>query len=117
MVILKFGSYPKPPPPPPNTLFSFTVEHCISSPVLFCSPGQGHDTQPNVHLFSVLVTLCTLAIQHHIYIYIYNAGRPLWSSIRVPNYRPRGSGSIPSATNVLRRSGSGTGPTQPREYN
>jgi hypothetical protein len=37
--------------------------------------------------------------------------------VRVPNCRSRGRGSIPSTTRFLRISGSGTGPTQPREYN
>jgi hypothetical protein len=35
--------------------------------------------------------------------------------VRVPGYRSRGSGSIPGATR--RNSESGTGSTQPREYN
>jgi hypothetical protein len=37
--------------------------------------------------------------------------------VRVPGYRSRGPGSIPCATDFLRYSGSGTGSTQPREYN
>jgi hypothetical protein len=37
--------------------------------------------------------------------------------VRVPGYRSTGPGSIPGATNFLRTSGSGTGTTQPREYN
>jgi hypothetical protein len=37
--------------------------------------------------------------------------------IRVPGYRCRGSGSIPVATRFSISSGSGTGFTQPREYN
>jgi hypothetical protein len=36
--------------------------------------------------------------------------------VRVPDYRFRGPGSIPSATR-LRSSGSGTGSTQPRDDN
>jgi hypothetical protein len=36
---------------------------------------------------------------------------------RVPGYRLRGLSSIPGTTNFLRSSGSGTGFTQPRQYN
>jgi hypothetical protein len=35
--------------------------------------------------------------------------------VRAPGYRPRGPGSIPG--DFLRSNGSGTGSTQPREYN
>jgi hypothetical protein len=37
--------------------------------------------------------------------------------VRVLGYRPGGSGSIPGTTRIKKRSGSGTGSTQPREYN
>jgi hypothetical protein len=37
--------------------------------------------------------------------------------VRVPGCRSRSLGSIPGATRFLRSSGSGTGFTQPREYN
>jgi hypothetical protein len=37
--------------------------------------------------------------------------------VRAPDYRSKGPGSIPGATNFLRSSGSGTESTQPREYN
>jgi hypothetical protein len=37
--------------------------------------------------------------------------------VRVPGYRSRGPGSIPALPDFLRSSGSGTGFTQPREYN
>jgi hypothetical protein len=37
--------------------------------------------------------------------------------VRVPGYRSRGPGSIPALPDFLRSSGSGTGSTQPREYN
>jgi hypothetical protein len=36
---------------------------------------------------------------------------------RVSGYRSRGLGSIPALPDFLRSSGSGTGSTQPREYN
>jgi hypothetical protein len=35
--------------------------------------------------------------------------------VRVPGYRSRGPGSIPTLPDFLRSSGSGTGSTQPRE--
>jgi hypothetical protein len=37
--------------------------------------------------------------------------------VRIPGYKSRGPCSIPSAITFLRSSGSGTGSTQPREYN
>jgi hypothetical protein len=37
--------------------------------------------------------------------------------VRVPDHRSRGPGSIPALPDFLRSSGSGTGSTQPREYN
>jgi hypothetical protein len=37
--------------------------------------------------------------------------------VRVPGYRYGGPGSIPGATVFSESSGSGTGSTQPREYN
>jgi hypothetical protein len=37
--------------------------------------------------------------------------------VGVPGYRYRGPGSIPGATVFLRSSGSGTGSTEPLEYN
>jgi hypothetical protein len=37
--------------------------------------------------------------------------------VRVPGYRSRGPGSNPALPDCLRSSGSGTGSTQPREYN
>jgi hypothetical protein len=47
---------------------------------------------------------------------VYVVWSPLWSSVRVLGYRSGGPGSIPGTTkkNVV---GSGTGSTQPREYN
>jgi hypothetical protein len=43
-------------------------------------------------------------------------GRPCGLEVRVPGYRFRGPGTIPSATRLfLRSSGSGTGSTQPRD--
>jgi hypothetical protein len=46
----------------------------------------------------------------------YNSRPPLWSSVRVLGYRSGGPGSIPGTTRK-KSSGSGTGSTQPREYN
>jgi hypothetical protein len=37
--------------------------------------------------------------------------------VRVPGYRSRGPGSIPALPDFLGSSGSGTGSTEPREYN
>jgi hypothetical protein len=37
--------------------------------------------------------------------------------VRVPGYRSRGPGTIPSATDFLTSCGPGTGSTEPREYN
>jgi hypothetical protein len=37
--------------------------------------------------------------------------------VRVPGYRSRGLGSIPGVPHFLKSSGSGTGYTQPSEYN
>jgi hypothetical protein len=38
-------------------------------------------------------------------------------AVRVSGYRPRGLGLIPALPDFLRSSESGTGCTQPREYN
>jgi hypothetical protein len=37
--------------------------------------------------------------------------------VRDPGHRSRGPGSIPGTTRIKKSSGSGTGSTQPREYN
>jgi hypothetical protein len=38
-------------------------------------------------------------------------------AVRVVGYRSGGPGSIPGTTRIKKSSGSGTGSTQPREYN
>jgi hypothetical protein len=50
---------------------------------------------------------------------LYSLLLGMWtaSMVRVSGYRSRGPGSISGATRFLRSSGSGTGSTQPREYN
>jgi hypothetical protein len=50
------------------------------------------------------------------YVYIYIYDRPCGLVVRVLGYRSGGSGSIPGTTRK-KNSGSGTGSTQPREYN
>jgi hypothetical protein len=44
-----------------------------------------------------------------------NPGPPLWSELLTT--APKVPGSIPALPDFLRSKGSGTGPTQPREYN
>jgi hypothetical protein len=50
-------------------------------------------------------------------IYLIPADRLCGLVVRVPGDRSRGPGPIPGTTREKKSSGSGTGSTQPREYN
>jgi hypothetical protein len=70
-------------------------------------------------LHNLLIVLVQIANKMGLQkIYIYNIEDRLCGLVvRVLGYRSGGPGSIPGTTRRKKSSGSGTGSTQPREYN
>jgi hypothetical protein len=63
-----------------------------------------------------MILLQTLLLYYYYY-FILEADRLCGLVVRVLGYRSGGPGSIPGTTRKKKSSGSGTGSTQPREYN
>jgi hypothetical protein len=68
-------------------------------------------------LYQKLSSVLIFTVKESLQLPFSNVDRLCSLEVRVPGCRSIGQGSIPGATRFFRSSGSGTGSTQPREYN